>query len=76
MTPTRAQIADAREWAKTRRTFTAGGLARDLAENGVESGASNFAGMLIAAWISAGKVKTAGGSRNSREYRWLHATSE
>ena len=74
--PSPEQIADAREWAKTRRTFTADGLARELAENGVEEDAHNQAGALIARWIAAGEVKTAGGSRQSREYRWLHATSE
>lgn len=71
-----AQIEDAREWAKTRRTFDTDGLARELAENGVDAGVHNAAGKLIASWIAAGEVKTAGGSRQSRAYRWLHANAE
>jgi hypothetical protein len=76
MTISRDQIADAREWAKTRRTFDVDGLARELAENGVDVGAHNEAGKLIARWVAAGEVKTAGGSRQSRAYRWLHAVAE
>jgi hypothetical protein len=71
-----AQIEDAREWARTRRTFDTDGLARELSENGVDSGAHNLAGHLIARWVAAGEVKTAGGSRQSRAYRWLHANSD
>jgi hypothetical protein len=71
-----AQIADARDWAKTRRAFDTDGLARELAENGVDVGAHNEAGKLIARWVAAGEVKTAGGSRQSRAYRWLHASAE
>ncbi len=76
MTLSPGQIADAREWAKTRRTFDTDGLARELAENGVDSGVHNLAGQLIARWVAAGEVKTAGGSRQSRAYRWLHAVAE
>lgn len=71
-----AQIEDARDWAKTRRTFDTDGLARELAENGVDAGARNLAGMLIDKWIKAGEVKTAGGSPARRAYRWLHANAD
>jgi hypothetical protein len=76
MTLSRDQIADAREWAKTRRTFDVDGLARELAENGVDVGAHNEAGKLIARWVNAREVKTAGGSPARRAYRWLHAVAE
>jgi hypothetical protein len=76
MTLSPAQIEDAREWARTRRTFDTDGLARELIENGVDSGAHNMAGQLIARWVAAREVKTAGGSRQSRAYRWLHANSD
>jgi hypothetical protein len=76
MTLSRDQIADAREWAKTRRTFDVDGLARELTENGVDVGAHNEAGKLIARWVNAGEVKTAGGSPARRAYRWLHAVAE
>lgn len=76
MTLSLAQIEDAREWARTRRTLDVFGLARELAENGVEDDLYNIAGTLIARWVAAGEVKTAGGSRNSRIYRWIHANSD
>lgn len=72
MTPSQAQIDDAREWAKAQRTFDVGGLAKELEENGVED-AGNWAGRLIAKWHALGYVKTAGGSRASRRYHWRHA---
>lgn len=76
MTLSRDQIADAREWAKTRRTFDTEGLAQELRENGADSGAHKLAGALIDKWIKAGEVKTAGGSPARRAYRWLHAVAE
>jgi hypothetical protein len=72
MTPSQAQIDDAREWAKAQRTFTVGGLAKELEENGVEESA-HWAGRLIAKWCALGYAKTAGGSRCSRSYHWRHA---
>jgi hypothetical protein len=83
---TTGQIADAREWAKAQRTFTTGGLACELEGNGVprqieircgfEQVSLPIASHMIAHWISLGLVKTAGGSRNARAYRWLHAGAE
>jgi hypothetical protein len=72
MTPSQAQIDDAREWAKAQRTFDHGGLAKELEENGVED-AGHWACRLIAKWCALSYVKTAGGSPASRRYHWLHA---
>jgi len=81
-----AQYHDACEWAKAQRTFTVGGLACEIEENGIprqielrcgsEQVSLPIAQRLIAFWVDSGMAKTAGGSRNSRAYGWLHANAE